>query len=108
MSFRDLTNKLLDSAFSKFGEEQKVKYRPSTGGTFTIRGIFDEMWEEVDPDTGIKISTTQPNLGIKENELPFAPLTGDTVEVISEIFKVTDVQEDGQGASTLFLHRVKE
>lgn len=106
MSFRDLTDKLLDHCLSVFEEKEKVKYRPLSGGTFTIRGIFDESWKEVDPETEVILSSTQPNLGIKLNELKdIKPRTGDSLTVRDNDFKVTDVVEDGQGGATLFLHR---
>lgn len=108
MSFRDLTDKLLDHCLSVFEEKEKVKYRPLSGGTFTIRGIFDETWKEVDPETEVILSSTQPNLGIKLNELgSIKPVTNDIVFVRDEEFRVTDVYEDGQGGATLFLHRTK-
>ena len=107
MSFRDKTSKLLDSALSVFGEENKILFRPKSGGTFTIRGIFDETWEEVDPETLLVISSTQPNVGIKTSELGFTPMSGDEVDIIGVSYRITDVQEDGQGGDTLFLHKVE-
>mgnify|MGYP004000302855 CR=1 FL=1 len=107
MSFRDKTSKLLDSAFSVFGEKNKIQYRPKSGGTFTIRGIFDETWEEVDPETFAVVSSTQPNVGIKSSELDFTPESGDEVEIMNILYRVIDIQEDGQGADTLFLHKVE-
>ena len=108
MSFRDKTDKLLDTALSEsfFGEKDKVKYRPQSGGTFTIRGIFDESWQEIDVDTQVTLSSTQPNIGIKLNELAKKPLIGDLLTVRFIDFKVVDVNEDGQGGATLFLHKV--
>ena len=107
MSFRDKTDKLLDTALSNsfFGEDEKIKYRPMSGGTFTIRGIYDEAWEEVDPETSVSLSVTQPNLGIKLNELAFKPRSGDKLELRGCSYKVVDVREDGQGGATLFLHK---
>ena len=108
MGFRDLTSKVLDHCLSVFEEKEKVKYRPLSGGTFTIRGIFDETWKEVDPETDVILSSTQPNLGIKLDELgSIKPLTNDTLIVRNEEFRVTDVLEDGQGGATLFLHRIE-
>lgn len=105
MSFRDKTDKLLNTAMDVFGERNKVEYRPKTGGTFTIRGIFDEAWEEVDPETEVMISSTQPNVGVKLNELSFKPVVGDQLTVLNQDFDVVEVVEDGQGGATLVLHR---
>jgi hypothetical protein len=107
MSFRDRTDKLLDTALNVFGEENQVEYLPKSGGTFTIRGIYDEAWEETDPDTLITISTTQPNVGIKYNDLPgnVFPKIDDRLCVREKMFKVVDVREDGQWGLTLFLHK---
>lgn len=107
MSFRDKTDKLLDTALSEsfFGEKNKVKYRPKSGGTFTIRGIFDESWEEIDLDTQVSLSSTQPNVGIILRELAEKPIIGDLLTVRFIDFKVVDVVEDGQGGATLFLNK---
>ena len=104
MSFRDKTKKLLDTAMNVFGEKEKVKYRPQSGGTFFIRGVFDEVWEEVDPETGMIISSSAPNIGVQLSELGLKPQSGDELDVNDRTYRVTDVHEDGQGGATLTLH----
>lgn len=109
MSFEDKTKKLLDISLSTFGETKKVKYLPKSGGTFFIRGIFDESWKELDPGTEITLSSRQPNLGISKSELKglgVTPKQGDKLEARDCLFKIVDIQEDGQDGIDLFLHKV--
>ena len=111
MSFRDKTDKLLDAALSDsfFGEDNKISYRPASGGRYLIRGIFDESWEEVDLETGVKFSTAKPNVGILLRELPdkVQPKEGDKALVRGCLFNIIDVQEDGQGGATLLMHKAE-
>lgn len=83
-----------------------VVYKPKKGGTFTIRGIYDEKFEQIDADTEELIASNIPSLGINLADLPFPPEQGDEVRLYDgRCFLVTDSREDGLGGSTLLMHR---
>src|SRR3990167_3713782 len=103
--FRDRVDGILKKCTNVFGED--VSYFPSSGGVVTVRGIFDNQYELVDPETEQVISSQQPVLGVNLNSLNFEMKTEDQIQIRNLRYKVTEVQEDGQGGATLFLHKIK-
>lgn len=102
--FRDLANGIWDCAKDAFGID--VTYKPKAGGTFKIRGIFDNAFEQVDPDTEQVVAMNQPILGIKNADMPFKISKGDIVIIEKTTYRVVDSQEDGVAGSSLLLHKV--
>lgn len=80
---------------------------PKAGGVLKIRGVFDNEYQAIDPDTEKTISANQPALGINLNDIPREVLAGDEVKIRGVSFRVIDKQEDGQGGAVLLLHKVK-
>lgn len=70
-----------------------------------INGIFDELFEQVDPDTEVVVASNLITLGIRLKDLPFAPEKLDKVKLRGKTFFVVDSMEDGQGGSELQLHK---
>lgn len=102
--FKDLYSCMLDTLIPCFGET--ICYRPRSGGTFTIKAVFDRDAIQVDPSTEEVVASNLPKIGIKLAELPGRPEQGDRVDIEKESFYVTDSQEDGQGGASLLLHRM--
>ena len=102
--FKDLAGDILDHAKDCLGEAVTYKYK--SGGQTKIRGIFDNAHIAVDPNTDQFVSSQQPILGIKLNDLKQPPAKGDTIIIGSKEYRVTDSQEDGVAGSSLFLHEV--
>lgn len=90
---------------STFGEE--IKVFPQKGGVYKIRGIFDNEYQSVDPNTEQVISANQPALGINLNDVAVDIRANDIIELRGMKFRVIDKREDGQGGATLHLHKVK-
>jgi hypothetical protein len=105
IDFRDRVNKLLKTATKVFGEE--IILMPKKGGQYKIKGIFDNEYQAIDPDTEEIISSNQPVLGVNLHELKIEPQNGDLIRIRNLIYKIIDVREDGQGGASLFLHREK-
>ena len=106
MSFRSKTSKLLGTALNVFSEDNLIEYLPAAGGTFNFKGIYDESWEELDPETHTMISDTRPNLGIRLSDFPAPPVKSDRLVYEGATYTVEDIREDGQGGATLFLYKV--
>lgn len=106
-SFDKLVCGILDCAVDVFGFD--VTYMPVAGGSFTIRAIFDNNFQQVDPDTETVIASNIPRLNLKLKDLKdvgVVPCKKDRVDVKGTLYQVVDSQEDGQGASELWLHKV--
>lgn len=103
----NLVNRLLGHATRILGE--KIIYEYVEGGTVEIDAIFDNEWEQVDPDTERVVSSNQPILGVKLKDLDRMPKTNDIVYIKrdNEKYVVHDSREDGQGGVSLFLRLQK-
>ena len=76
------------------------------GGDTPISGIFDEVFESVDPNSGATIISTHPVLGVKLSDLPTgSPGKGDRVTIRGLTYNVVDNHADGQGGSSLILKK---
>jgi len=105
-SFKKKVDSLLHTAVRAFGES--AQYQPLKGGSYTLCGVFDRNFEQVDPDTQIVIASNVPMFGVNLNEMFEKPQQGDLLSIDEEVFRVTDSQEDGQGGATLILQKVSE
>ncbi len=102
----DWDKNVLVGVHSVFGEN--VTYSPATGGSFQVQGIFDAATREVDPMTGVYVTTANPCLGVRLSQFADPPKQGDTVEVpsVSKTFVVKEVRPDSHGEARLMLNRV--
>lgn len=102
MSWSDQVAGLNDAVMDCLGDSVTVSHEAVT---VAVEGIFSRVHQEVDPDTGAPISVSQPTLGVRLSDLPFAP-EADLTEVTAEgsTFLVRDIQLDGQGMAILVLH----
>ncbi len=105
VDFESLCKKAFDEIKCGLGTE--VRYQPKAGGIYSIRGVFDDRIQEVDPDTEQVISSNAFTLGIKLDDIPFLPKKGDVVLVKDSRFKVIEVREDGvpDASVVLILHK---
>lgn len=109
VNFENLCKAAFDQIKSGLGTiEGEIVYEPKAGGSFEIRGVFDDRGEEIDPDTEQLVSTNIYTLGVKLDDLPFTPDKGDSVTIKNQLYRVINALEDGvPGVSTvLVLHRV--
>lgn len=104
IGFDELTDCIADAATCTFGES--ITYRPQSGGSVDLTGIFNQIHETVDPDTERVVATNQPTLGLRVSDLTFTPEKYDIVIVRNKEYRVVDSQEDGEAMINLFLHKV--
>lgn len=104
MNFFALSDAVLKATTQALGVE--VVYTPVIGSAQTIQAVWDRDYVQVDPNTGAAVTSTQPRIGVRLADLDVTPKKGDTVVVAGSSLKVIDVQVDGQGGATLYLHKV--
>lgn len=104
--FGKLVSGLLDVAKGDCAFGEPVAYtHVKKRVTRNINAIYDEIFEQVDPDTEIVVASNLLTLGIKLSDLPYPPEKNDKVKLRGKVFLVVDSMEDGQGGSELQLHR---
>lgn len=106
--FEDLAQGAFKVIKKTMGTNKLVLYKPKVGGSFPLKGIFDDRAQEVDPDTERTVSSNVFTLGIQLTDLPSLPVKGDIVLIDTQDYRVIDALEDGvPGVSTvLILHRI--
>lgn len=106
IDFRHLVNRVLRHSTATFGEE--ITFLPKSGRVFKKRGVFDNEYQLIDPNTEHLVSVNQPMLGINLNDFDKGkePLVGDEIKLRGVKFRIVDKQEDGQGGARLILQRV--
>lgn len=107
VDFRDRVNRLLNHCKRVIGE--KCVYIDPLGAEHEIEGIFSNDHNVVDPDTEQVISANQPLLGINLFDFKGIDLSRKgKVRIRNLTYNIYDIQDDGQGGSELYLHRVNK
>jgi len=102
--FKDLGSGILDVAKNCMGED--VTFKPKSGGSFNIRGIFDDSFEQIDPNTEKVVAGNQPVLGVNLRDFSVTIKKQDQFLIRNISYRVIDVQEDGVTGAMVFLHKV--
>ena len=73
---------------------------------FSLKGIFDNNYISVDPDSGASIISSQPVIGVREIDIPGGKTTeDDRIRVDGVVYRITDDQPDSAGMRKLYLQR---
>lgn len=87
---------------AKLGED--VTYTSAAGVSVTVRGLFEEQHQSVDPETGVPIYSVNPVLTVVVEDLPEGcPGPGDTMTRKGRTYRVAGSQPDGNGGTLLEL-----
>lgn len=107
VDFRDRVDRVLNHCKRVIGED--CVYISPSGSEHPIRGIFGNEHNVVDPDTERVISANQPMLGINLFDFKDIDLSRKgKVRIRNLTYNIYDIQDDGQGGSELYLHRVNK
>ena len=75
-----------------------------TDGPVTVEGIFDEIYQEVDPDTGAAINSTNPKITVWKSDIPVGFDQESQVDVRGNSYKAMDIMDDGEGSVMVKLY----
>jgi len=67
------------------------------------QAVFDCAYIVQDPQTGAVVSSTNPTLGVRLQDLPRLPLPADQIQVRGTLYTIDDVIQDGVTAAVLIL-----
>lgn len=114
MSFSTLANRAHSLQMKVMGKREPdgrsgIIYFPKrAGGSFSIRGVYDEDYIRNDPDIDEPLSDVSPILGVDLNEFPEHPQKDDELSINGVRFRVHEVREDSEKGADLYLHRISE
>lgn len=91
-----------------FGDEVLAEYQPAGGAPFILPHgvVFRAAHLEVDPETGAPVSSRQPHATARAAELPEDWTKNDLLVVRGRLFRIRDIQPDGETGAKLVLHEV--
>jgi len=94
----DVFRQMDQACLRAFGRD--LLYLPETGGSASVRGIFQRTNEPEDASPGVYAV-----LFVRLADLPAAPVRGDEVEIGGVQYKVFDIEADAEGAAVLRLRQ---
>ncbi len=96
-------NGVLGACQRVFGEP--VVFKLANGTEHQVSGIFNQMYQSVDPNTNAIVQSHQPNIGVRRQDLPSKPTRSDFFIVRGITYRVVEDQQDGEGDLHILLHR---
>lgn len=100
----DLANRALTAVVRVMGDREPFTFR-HRGQSVTARGVYQDGYVGLDPETGVQVRSTQPVVLVSREDLPFKLVQGDEVEARGVTYKVRDAQPDGHRGVLVMLHR---
>lgn len=104
-NWEKLTDLVLENAICAFYTDA-IHYPRDGSASQAVKVIFDNEFEQVDPDTENLIASQSPRAGVKISDFDNPIRKRDIFEIKGIEYEVIDKQEDGQGGATLFFHEV--
>jgi len=89
----------LSALFDLGGLTIPVEYRPAVGEAVQLKGIYDEAWCEVDPQSRAPIGSTSPALHVQTGQLPAEPDDADRLVIKGRTFRMLMPKPDGEGVT---------
>ncbi len=75
-----------------------------SGDPVTVQGIFDETYQEVDPETGAIVMSSNPRVMLWASEIPAGFVQGSSVVVNGHTYKARTIEPDAQGIKVVKLN----
>jgi len=103
-----MTDGVLDVCLDTFGTDMDgmFTYMPKKGTSYKVRGIFDNEYQEADPNIEAGVTSVIPVLGVKLAELKEYPIKDDKALVKGVLYRIIDVRKDTNGGAKLYLHKL--
>lgn len=104
--FKGLVSGALRRLTTTFGEDVRISAKDGRFPDITVKGVYDDNFIYVDPETETLVSSNEPMIGIRMRDFSKPLLAGDGIYIFTErlFYKVIDVLEDGQGGAVLRIH----
>lgn len=105
MSWESKVESLLGHCTSEavFGGE--FTHIPRVGPAQAFKGVWSESYLAVDPENGIQVMSSDPNVGVRLSDFRTKPGKGDAIIRKGIRYFIRELQPDGEGGSTLILEK---
>lgn len=109
-AWEQMVDKAMQVCVDTFGDGRdedgigRIQYIHVGGTAYDVDGIFEAQSEIIDPDSGAKVISNQPQVSFKLSLLQQMPDMDDEVQIRGYWYRVIEPIFDGQGTVTLRLH----
>lgn len=103
MGFQAAMDRLAGAIVRHLGEDDPIRYRKGEGSVYELRGVFDDRYMAIEPETGREVSVEDPRVFVRASDLAVKPARGANVLVRGQTYSVSDVQYDGNAGYVLKL-----
>jgi DNA-binding beta-propeller fold protein YncE len=104
MEFKNKVQRVLGYVTKHLGED--AVYTSCNSAPRTVRVVFDNDFEIIDPDTETVISSQAPVILVRLSDFGDKIRENERFNMDGIDYKVWSVQEDGQGGARVTLHRL--
>ena len=103
MSFYAAMDRLAGAIVKHLGEDDLILYQKDGGAVVSVRGVFDDRYQAIDPETGREVSVEDPRVFLRASDFAVRPARGAVVQARGATYTVSDVQFDGNAGYVLKL-----
>lgn len=103
--WEDRVHNLLGHCTATFGGD--CVHAPENFPRQNFEGIWSDVYITADPDTGLMVSTSEPNIGVRLADFNRPPKKGDKIIRKNIHYFIRALEPDGEGGATLVLEKVK-
>lgn len=109
MGWESKVNNLLGHCTSEAAFGTMMRHIPRVGAAQDLRGIWSDVYATTDPENGVAVMSSEPNVGFRIADLKTYPRKDDEIYRVSSKTRyiVREVSPDGEGGVTLVLEKVK-
>lgn len=111
MAWEDRVQNLLGHCTSVFGRDD-ITHEPQDYPAQDIRAIWSDTYLSVDPETGVEVMSSDPNIGVRLSDFLRPPKKNDVIKKgpagARVEYRIRAVEPDGEGGATLVLEKMKE
>lgn len=107
MAWEDRVHNLLGHCTSTFGRDD-ITHAPVDWTAQAIRAIWSDTYISVDPETGVQVMSSDPNIGVRLADFNRQPKKNDTIKKGTVEYRIRAVEPDGEGGAVLVLEKIKE
>jgi len=107
MSWGDKVNNVLGICTSSGAFGQNLTHSPKCGAADQIfKGIWADTYLAVEPETGIQIMSSEPNIGARLIDFLTPPVKHDIFYKGAVEYRARALEPDGEGGVTILLEKV--
>ena len=108
MGWESKVNRLLGHATSGPFFGQPFTHRPASGPDQAFAGVWSDAYMTADPDTGVQVMSSEPNVGVRLADFAVAPVKNAIIikNATGVQYRIRAVEPDGEGGALLVLEKV--